>query len=193
MTGVKQTIKEKRNMLTLSEIFDIVVATFTSFRRQNEILDTDISAADTMFAAITADGGLTDDQWDFVDAEQPLICGLNCIHIGNGMADSMAAIGFGTNMVEHVRSFAGKIFIYADAISMDAYQHCLTAEQIRRYVMFVMLHERRHTWQNAEDIHQQYTAMPHTDGFDIASYEAMSVEQDANDWATAQLTYVYGM
>lgn len=180
-------------MLTLSEIFDIVVATFTSFRRQSEILDTDIAAADAMFAAITADGGLTDDQWDLMDAEQPMICGLNCVHSGNDMVDAMTTAGFGMNMIEYTRSFAGKIFIYADAISIDAYQHDLTAEQVRRYVMFVMLHERRHTWQNAEDIHQQYTTMQHTDGFDMTSYEVMGVEQDANDWATAQLTYVYGM
>lgn len=172
-------------MLTLSEIFEIVYESCRSFRRWDEQMVCDVCEYDRLFEAIRIDGGLTDEQWRLFDAEQPNILATNYTS-ANPISD-MESLGFGKAVVDFARKYNG-IVLFPDAIALHLYQDCpeTPAEGIRKFVFFVLNHERRHSIQDPSLIRQEYASISEI------GYENLSCEQDADAWASFQLKHVLG-
>lgn len=175
-------------MLTLSEIFDVVIASFHSFRRRGETMFTDYDVYDRLFPAIVSDGGISDEQWQCFDSEM-LFFGVNYTH--SDMGGAMTALGFGRNVVAMSQDCQG-IVLYPDAMALYLMNTRpeITAQGVREFVFFILNHERRHSHQSAEDIYNDYAGINSEE--DMANYGSLACERDADSWAEAQVRYMLG-
>lgn len=175
-------------MLTISEIFEIVVASFNSFRRRGETMFTDYGVYDRLFPAIAADGGISEEQWSCFDSDM-LFFGVNYTH--SDMTEAMTTLGFGSNVVAMCQDCQG-IVLYPDAMAWYLRNNRpeITAHEVREFVFFILNHERRHTHQSAEDIYSDYAGI-HSEE-DMANYGSLACERDADSWAEAQVRYMLG-
>ena len=191
-------------MLTRRELSDMFVSSFRSIRRRNEVaVVNDLVMVDELFTILRENNiVLTDAQWSEMDAATQALTlgGQNMVHQEriDTAEQEMRASGMHPALIDWVLSYMGRIFFYVGenvegllAASTD-WSDARIVRSIGRIVFFTMAHERRHTYQDARALVEE-CRQAQDPAHLMQIHDDLPCEQDADNWASAQLTYVYGM
>lgn len=203
--------------LTLSEINDIVIATFRAHRRHNERLIGSLEVVDRMFESIRNNGlSMNDRQWEVTDEAVDAAGGQNLTMPGvraafNAMAEPM---GYTIELMDAINEeYYGYIWLYSDAVVMtiaslgneldpaftymnpDYAQYARQwgesmTEYAQRMVLFILSHERRHSCQQFESLMAEYDGVTPENLAEV--HDSLACEIDANNFGAYQTLGDYG-
>ena len=170
-------------------------AAFSMYRRHNEILTSEIGAADMFFDAIR-EGRInmtSSDQWDATDFSQmPAVGAQNFISEEQAelLTNVCRQIGFDeASVAEIVRINCTHIWINADYLCLYFLDRGITSpSDICSYMAELLYHERRHCAQPTKQVLAESNAAGEA-YFDASVHDSLRSEMDANNWGCVHAAY----
>lgn len=185
-------------MLSKQEIRNAVISTIRSFKRAGEVGMDDVSSYDELFDTLHRENVvLTDQQWTQLEQDCSVagLTGVNMVHATNNAdcaIEQAVAYGYHPAVAKWYVRFFGKIYLFIDEITECLYDADVsTWNDVRRATLFLLLHERYHSCQQASDISEQYKDV-NSENI-LAVHDGLTCEQEADAWATFQLNNCYAV